>query len=371
MKILFVGDYSGFHHTLARQLRALGHECVVASDGSRCMDTTRDVDITRRPGLLNSFTYVGKLVNLFSRFKGYDIVQLINPGFVHLKPEKQRYFFNKLKRSNGKVGLTLAGTDSLYASALMNTDIFRYSEYRVGNALTPYAEAHADVINRWLSAELTEYCKFIYDNVDGAVSALYEYHEAAKPHIAGKPLVYAGIPIDTDNLSFKPIGAGNGRKINILAGIKSEMTLFKGTDRMLAAAREVERLHPDVCRVSEAKDLPLNDYLQRLEEADIVLDQLYSYTPATNALQTMAMGKIAVSGAEPEYYRFIGEEEMRPIVNAVPDDRALVRQLEELVTMPIEDIRKMSVTGRAFVEKHNSSAVVAQRFLKAWEQMMK
>ena len=33
MRILLLGDYSNVHNTLAKGLRQLGHEAVVASDG--------------------------------------------------------------------------------------------------------------------------------------------------------------------------------------------------------------------------------------------------------------------------------------------------------------------------------------------------
>lgn len=154
----------------------------------------------------------------------------------------------------------------------------------------------------------------------------------------------------------------------MLVGIKSEMELFKGTGRMLEAAREVERRHPDLCRVSVARDLPFSEYMDALRGAHVVLDQLYSYTPATNALQTMAMGKVAVSGAEPEYYDFIEERELHPVVNVVPDDAEMVRVLENLVTDRVS-LADRAACSRQFVEKHNSAPVVTGRFMRVWEQV--
>ena len=52
MRILFVGDASNLHNCLARQLRTMGHDAVVASNGSHWMNTGRDIDLTRRPGKL-------------------------------------------------------------------------------------------------------------------------------------------------------------------------------------------------------------------------------------------------------------------------------------------------------------------------------
>ena len=73
MKILFVGDYSGFHATLAAELRRGGHDVTVISDGSRCMDTVRDIDLRRTPGLLGGVAYMRRLFKLWPGLKGYDI----------------------------------------------------------------------------------------------------------------------------------------------------------------------------------------------------------------------------------------------------------------------------------------------------------
>ena len=47
MKILLLGDYSNYHRALSLALRKLGHDVTVASDGSRWMDTGRDIDLSR------------------------------------------------------------------------------------------------------------------------------------------------------------------------------------------------------------------------------------------------------------------------------------------------------------------------------------
>ncbi|MCM1222827.1 MAG: glycosyltransferase, partial [Lachnospiraceae bacterium] len=178
------------------------------------------------------------------------------------------------------------------------------------------------------------------------------------------------IPVDLDSIKSVPFTVPADGKVNLMVGIKSEYELFKGADRLLAAAREVERMHPDKCRVLIARDLPYKQYLEMLNDAHIVLDQLYSYTPATNALETMAMGKVSVSGAEPEYYDFIGEKELHPVVNVVPDDELIVDTIKTLVLSP-DDMRRRAAQGREFVAKHNSSKVVTDRFIAQWDTLIR
>ena len=47
MRILLIGEYSNVHNTLAKGLQALGHDCVVASDGDHWKNYPRDIDLRR------------------------------------------------------------------------------------------------------------------------------------------------------------------------------------------------------------------------------------------------------------------------------------------------------------------------------------
>ncbi|MBQ5466286.1 MAG: glycosyltransferase, partial [Muribaculaceae bacterium] len=101
-----------------------------------------------------------------------------------------------------------------------------------------------------------------------------------------------------------------------------------------------------------------------------LLDQLYSYTPATNALIAMAQGLVAVSGAEPEYYEFIGAADNRPIVNVTPyDDADIDRQLEYIIQHK-DRLPLWSRQSRAFVLEHNAAQVVAERHLHFWNELL-
>ena len=106
-----------------------------------------------------------------------------------------------------------------------------------------------------------------------------------------------------------------------------------------------------------------------MNSSHVMLDQVYSYTPATNALTAMAKGMVTVSGAEPEYYDFIGEHNNRPIINVNPlveDD--IYHQLEWILKNKHE-IPRLSRMSRDFVVTHNDSHVVAQRHLDFWNKI--
>lgn len=86
MRILLLGDYSNVHHTLGQGLRRLGHEVVVASDGDGWKNYPRDVDLRRSTlSPWGSAVYFLRLLHKFRHFRGFDVVQLINPVFLPLK----------------------------------------------------------------------------------------------------------------------------------------------------------------------------------------------------------------------------------------------------------------------------------------------
>lgn len=367
MKILFAGDASNYHRSLALALRELGHEAVVASDGSRWMNTERDIDLSRPfPGKLGGLGLSIKLNVLASRFKGYDVVHISNPIFVGLRPHRVKRFFDRLRRDNRAVFLTALATDTAYMEEANSPMRLRYSEWHVEGVPTPHALQCGNIRNNWFSAPLCTHCEDVYGRIDGVVSALYEYHLAFQSRFDGEHLAYGGIPVDTRRLELVH-GDSVPEKVRIFIGLQRNRLTEKGTDRMLAAARRVVERHPDRAELVVVENRPYAEYIELMKSSHVLLDQLYSYTPATNALIAMSYGLVAVSGGEDDYYDFIGEMENRPIVNALPDDDVLTSLIEQIVLHP-ERLPEAARRSREFVVKHNDSRVVARRFLDFWNK---
>lgn len=368
LRILLFGDASNYHRCLAQGLRRMGHDVVVASDGSKWMDTERDIDLSRRlpgkPGGLMLWIKIKRSLN--KDFSGYDIVSVNGTCFAQLRPKRLQLIFEHLLTHNRRVFVSVLGTDSHYVRTCTGDNPpIGYSEWQVNGWPTAYARANRAEIEQWLAPELSALCDHIYDKSAGAVTALYEYNQVCRSIIADDRLAYGGIPIDTSSIEYSGIDT-TGRKIRLFLGRHADRTVEKGTDRLLAVAQRVVDAHPYECSLDIVENLPYSEYLERLRNADIVLDQLYSYTPATNAMLAMAMGKVAVSGGEPEFYDFIGEKENHPIVNAVPDDDdALYRTVEDVVVHR-ERLADMGARSREFVVRHNDVDVVAKRFIDFW-----
>jgi hypothetical protein len=114
---------------------------------------------------------------------------------------------------------------------------------------------------------------------------------------------------------------------------------------MLRAAQDLATRYPDRVVLTVAEGLPFDEYQSMLASSDVLLDQLYSYTPAMNALLAMSKGIVVVGGGEPENYDIIGETELRPIINVQPSYDSVYRELEQLVLHPerLPQLKQQSV----------------------------
>ncbi len=371
MKVLLLGDASNYHHTLAKGLVLAGHDVTVASAGSGWMNTGRDIDLSRRSGKVGgALLWLRLNTVLAGRLKGYDVVQIHNPVFIDQRPERVRVLFDRIRRDNGSVFLTQLGTDSQYVEMCFAKDSpLRYSEFMACGVPTPYTVKNQLTVAQWIDDLLRDHCRYIYDNIDGAVSALYEYHLSCLRVLPPDMVAYGGIPVDMSDVGFS--GVPSDGPMRVMVACHKGREEEKGIDRILPVVQRLADDYPGRISLDLVQNVPLEQFKQRLAAAHVVVDQLYSYTPATTALMAMASGKIVVSGAENEYYDFIGENKLHPIINADPSDvDALYWQLRALAFDRLR-VQQLSNEGRQFVATHNNVDVVARRFIDFWERRMR
>lgn len=370
LKILLVGDASNCHNSLATGLRRLGHNVTVASAGSQWMQTARDIDLSRSSGRMSGAWLWTRLNMIRHRcFTGYDIVALASPNFLDLKPHRILDFYRFLRRHNRAVFLTALGTDIPYIDLCTAPDTpLRYSEWQIDGKPSPLLLADPGAADRWHSPALQRLHNAVYSDIDGAVSVLYEYDLSIRRVLPTCKTAYGGIPIDTDSIAPVSIPDNPGC-VRFLAGVQRGRELIKGTDRLIAAAKAIVDRYPGRASLDIVENLPYADYVKRMRQSHVVLDQLYSYTPATNALLAMAAGLVTFSGNEPDFYRFIGENKLRPVIGCAPDDRLIHDTLERLVLNPSE-IAALGRQGREFVKRHNDCTVVAHRFVNFWKSRL-
>lgn len=364
MKILLIGEYSNVHWTLAEGLRALGHTVCVVSNGDFWKDYRRDISLTREYTKSGGIKYMLKLYTLLPKLRGYDIVQLINPMFLELKAERIAPIYKYLKKHNKKVFLGAFGMDAYWVEACTSTPHrFRYSDFNIGD--TPITndyitEQKAD----WQGTPKACLNHHIAADCNGIIAGMYEYYAAYTPEHKEK-LAYIPFPVPSEE-GAKAIYTPE-RKIRFFIGIQKTRSVYKGTDIMLRALERLATDYPNDCELLKAESVPFEQYSKMIEECDVLLDQLYGYTPGMNALLAMSKGKIVVGGAEPECYDILGERTLRPMVNVTPSEQDVYDKLEWLIKNK-QQIATMQQQSIEFVAKHHNPVKVAQQYIEFWSK---
>lgn len=379
MRILLLNDYSGLHATLAKGLKELGHDVTVVSGGNGWRNYPRDISVVRNSSShCDGIRYLLKVWQLLPRLKDYDIVQLINPIFFDLRPERLFPIYRYLRRHNKKMVLGAFGEDSYWARTCAEKKPLRYSDHNIGEQVRT-DPASTRLMDEWIGTSHERLNQMIANDCDGIVACLYEYWVVYQPLFPRKT-TFIPLPIEraerqhTDRSTKgreregKEYGEKRKEKTRIFIGIDAKRSDYKGTDIMLKAAEDVQRRHPDKMELVKVVSVPFAEYQRLMEGSDAILDQLYSYTPSMNSLLAMSKGIIDIGGGEPENYEIIHEEELRPIINVEPTYESVYHELEQLVMHPerIPELRRQSIE---YVRKHHDYLKIAQQYIDFYQTL--
>ena len=366
LKILLLGEYSNVHNTLAQGLRQLGHKVTVASNGDFWKDYPRDIDLARKQGKLGGLALLAKVYSLLPRWRGYDIVQLINPMFLELKAERIFPIYNYLRHHNKHVVLGAMGMDWYWVHECTYRKPLRYSDFNIGDMVRTDEPALREQRD-WLGTEKERLNKLIAEDCDAIVTVLYEYDVCYRPYFPQKtwfiPFPLGPLGQQSPLSDSKPNGP-----LKLFIGISKGRSQYKGTDIMLRAAEDVQRKYPDRLKLVKAEGVPFAKYQEMMDGCDAIMDQLYSYTPAMNALLAMSKGIIVIGGGEPENYEILGETELRPIVNVQPTYDSVFQELEQLVLHP-ERITEMKHQSVEYVKRHHDYIKVARQYEALYQRL--
>lgn len=362
MKILLIGEYSNVHWTLAEGLRTLGHEVCVASNGDFWKNYKRDISLTRSKSKISGIKLLLKTLLALPRLRGYDVVQIINPMFLELRAERIAPIYRYLRKHNKKMFMGAFGMDHYWVKGCTATPrLFRYSDFNIGN--TPIDNNYTrEQISDWQNTPKARLNEHIAHDCDGIIAGLYEYYAVYEKEFNNK-LTYIPLPIEEEKTGELYDGK---RKIRFFIGINRERSIYKGTDIMLRALERIARDYSTRCEIVKAESVPFAQYQQMMNSSDILLDQLYGYSPAMNALLAMSKGKIVVGGAEEEYYQMLGENTLRPLVNVTPSEEDVYNKLKTLVEHP-ENIARLQQECATLARQHHNPRKVAEQYLKFWE----
>ncbi len=365
MKILFFEDYSNLHTLLAKGMRELGHQVTLVGNGNMFHNLPRDIDIRRGNGHLAGIRHLARMLSLLPRFTGYDIVQLINPDCFGLKAERQYAFYNYLRRHNKKMVVGAFGCDWYWVDDGINHKTFRYGDFYIGNQMRTDAAAQT-FINEYVNTPKGDYTRYVMEDADRIPTCLYEY-QACYSHYFPNKTEFIPLPImaETD----EPVHVFDGKRLRFFIGIDKARSQYKGTDVMLRALEHIAQKYPEACQIIKVENLPYAEYQQAMNGSDVILDQLYSYTPSMNSLLAMSKGLIVVGGGEPENYQIINENELRPIINVQPTYESVCQQLEWLISNP-QQINQLKADSISYTKKHHDYKKVALKYEAMYKSLL-
>ena len=137
---------------------------------------------------------------------------------------------------------------------------------------------------------------------------------------------------------------------------------------MLRALQRLERDYAGRMEVVKAESVPFPIYQNLMNHSDVLVDQLYSYTPAMNGLLAMSKGLILVGGGEEVHYHLLQEPELRPIINVCPTEDDVYEQIEKrLLKASSHELERLSAESVEYIRRHHDHVKVAQQYIKLWE----
>ena len=141
---------------------------------------------------------------------------------------------------------------------------------------------------------------------------------------------------------------------------------MKGTDQLEPLFDRLAKEYPDTITLCKVESVPFEQYQQLVDEADVVVDQLYSFTPAMGALQSLSRGKVVISGYEAEYRQFIDGPVDSGIINLRPFDDAHNYEILRTKLTDRKKIAQLQEGSRAFVRRYHDADDVARQFVEFW-----
>lgn len=395
MKILLIGEASFLHNTLKKGFLERGHRVFTMSDGNGWHDAPRDINLRRnlRWGKFGGLWVVWQLLRHLPQLCGNDVVQIHNYQFVPLMYRWNTLLLRFLKLTNRCVVKGCFGddpqifrrqaqgvpaySDTFWSGQLQNTDQHRD---RIAEVVEHGAEAS------WRKTTTM---------ADALVPCLYEYWlDYNEPPYAAK-LHYIPLPMECgemvrwcDGEMVKCVGndapshpndsqlptnltTSPSHHLTILIGLQPKRDFMKGAMKIATFVEEVARRHPGKVQIKYVEGVPYDEYMHLLAEADVLVDQLYSYTPSMNSLAAMARGTVVIGGGEEEYYEFIGEDTLRPIINVrpdVPDEENIAAIERALFTDGM--LERMAQESIQFVHKYHDYRHVAEQYEQLYRSLL-
>ena len=355
MNILLYGEYSGIHSNLVANLVEKGFNVDFLSTGDGFKNLNGNIKIRKRgKGFFNKiFTDITnfEVLNEIGN-KHYEVVQFVNPlpGIVTPYFGIESHFIERIINSSNKSFLYASGCD--YGTQKIFNQLQIFDGLCVGcqkDYGVTKCPQHRSNSAAWHS-KFMQIIDGIFSGLEGAYSDEYADSEKFRGYIP--------FPVDLLRTPYKR--QEFGKKIKILHGINRYWT--KGSDQILDQLKILEEKYANSFEVEIVEKLPFDDYLQKVYQSNIVIDQMYGDGLGMNALQTMAMGRIILTSYD-KNYTFSNN----PAIPIGLKNKSIVESLVALSELSSKQLDEISINAHDYVKDNHESKKIADLFIDNWK----
>jgi glycosyltransferase involved in cell wall biosynthesis len=372
-----VGEYSRLHNSLKEGLLKIGHEVKIVGTGDDFKNFPVDFSIDSlwfnnylllkfcKKAAFRIFKIDLRKVERAIRFylflpklKNFDVVQLINSDAIETFSEWEIYLYKKLFKQNDKVFLLICGEETPVIDVLLNNNL-KYS------ILTPLfknpnlKEKYFHTLNYTFKKKRKVY-DFIKSKAAKIMVSDLDYKIPMEQTETKCFFIPNPVNVDKIQVIDNPIN----NKIIIFHGKNKYGFVKKGSVYFEVALEELKLKYGNKIEIVLVNSLPYAEYEKLLNQAHIVLDQVYSFDQGYNALEAMAKGKVVFTGAEIEFYEHYNLT-TKVALNALDNVNYLVEELSNLIDNP-KQIIEIGQNARTFIENEHNYIAIAKKYIEIW-----
>jgi len=353
MRILLIGEFSGFFNSLADGLKILGHEVFLANTGDGLRGFYSDYNWRKnRKGYLRKVFSVLDLWYNKNLLKGFDVVQLICPYII------SPLYFNKIfiqfvLKNNSKVFWSACGTGYLI-------DKYWNENSQIKCGVYDFSKKEALDNNITLNYEKSKYIEYeewLVENITGIIPVVFEYAQPFRLH--PKNLGTIPFPVNIDKIKYK-----ENRVVDKVVFYHGITRPRKGTKYICEAFDIMQNKYKNEAIFKCNNQLPYDQYIELISSANVIVDQTNSFSSGLNGLISMAQGKILLGGAEQESITELGYDSC-PIVNITSNINQICESIDFIMDNR-DNILKMGAASRMFIDTHHNYIEVAREYIKKW-----
>lgn len=363
MRILLLGEMSGFYTTLKAGLCEYGHEVYLVSNGDGYKDFPADFrwdsPHTNWPRLFRGAHTRMRMVSMLRRLSGFDVVMAVS--FTPISERNillNKALFSFLKKNNGRVYVSGAALSETCCKYWLNSE---------DTKLKNYLSLDFDEINKRGGKLLTEderdrYCEYedyVLSMIDGYIPVMYEYSRPYRNKEKVKQSI--PLPVNVDEFEYAP-----NRVDGKLVFFNGKTRLSKGGAYVEEAFNRLRTQYSEKAIFIREGGLPFSEYNKLLRNSNVILDNINNHSYGMNQLFAMLQGKVVMGGSD-----FIGAADIYkdtpPSVELEPDTNSICAEIEKLIDKTGQ-IEQIGWESRQFVVNNHDYRLITKKYIDLWNE---